>query len=199
MGKISKSVKVAKALVKRGISKATSRPEEQSVPDSETVKYNRSEAVSKPSLKEMSEMIATAPISRGKRKRAIKRARLEGRKAFAAMAVAAKKSADDVRGFGEALGSFQDMFNAIDSSDHSKVTESSAVSSTPVVPKKKGGALKRNQKEKSDLVDIQRVQALFQIPEFSADPLSAIEKHLVNLKAKREIADQKNPNRMEIS
>ena len=198
MGKISKSAKVSKALVKRGIAKSIPRSDIKS----ENVDMEK-EAVVKPSagqptLKEISKMIASAPISRGKRKRAIKKARLEGRKAFAAFAVASKKTADDVRGFGEALGSFKEMFEAIEpTSDASNETTEEKPKAT--ITKKLGGALKRNKKAQADLVDMQRVQALFQIPEFSSDPLSAIEKHLQNLKAKKERAHQSTTGNMEVS
>ena len=199
MGKISKSAKVSKALVKRGISKSSTRIETTN-PDVEVEKKSKAKvSAAPPSLKEISKMIATAPISRGKRKRAIKKARLEGRKAFAAFAVASKKSADDVRGFGEALGSFKEMFEAIEPPESNEQTEPAEETTVTKNKKKLGGALKRNKKAQADLVDIQRVQALFQIPEFSADPLAAIEKHLQNLKAKKERTSQSTPTRMEVS
>ena len=198
MGKISKKVQVSKALVKREISKVI--PRDEAAPSEKTSAAKKDGHVSTPppSLKEISKMIASAPISRGKRRRAIKKARLEGRKAFAAFAIASKKSVDDVRGLGEALGSFKEMFEAIDSTevDKEEPSEDKPVEKTV---KKLGGALKRNKKAQADMIDIQRVQALFQIPEFSADPLSAIEKHLRNMKVKKEKATKPTLDRMEVS
>ena len=202
MGKISKTTKASKALVKKRISKLPIR-DPASLGGSDKDHTIKDEKVSpkRPSLKDISQMIASAPISRGKRKRAIKRARLEGRKAFASLALAAKKSADDVRGYGEALGNFQDMFNAIETSVEAAVVADPFVNAElPKHPKNKGGALKRKQKAQSDMVDVQRVNALFEIPEFSADPLSAIEKHLQNLKTKKEAKSGfSKSNKMEIS
>ena len=200
MGKISKSAKVSKALVKRGISKSLVRADNKAS-EIEREDVMESKVSSEPAnLKEISKMIASAPISRGKRKRAIKKARLEGRKAFAAFAIASKKSTDDIRSLGEALGNFKDMFDAIQTTENINVTEPSEEETVTKVTKKLGGALKRNKKRQADFVDIQRVQALFQIPEFSADPLSAMEKHLRNLKAKKEEkAGHATPNRMEVS
>lgn len=201
MGKTSKTTKASKALVKKRIAKMPVRDAGLTeVSDKKPISREGKVIPKRQSLSEISQMIASAPISRGKRKRAIKRARLEGRKAFANMALAVKKSADDVRGFGEALGNFQDMFNAIETCVEAGDPEPSNNIEACEVPKKKGGALKRRQKAKSDMVDIQRVNALFQIPEFSADPLSAIEKHLQNLKTKKEERlCSSNPSEMEVS
>ena len=184
MGKVSKATKISKSFVKKGISK------------SETTT-----AYTKPSLDDLTNIIENEPVSRGKRKRAVKRARLESRKAFVEAALNSRKHNVAVSGFGPALGDFNDLEEAIEESPLTTPL-------TPVITErhKKSkwtkGALKRDQKVKSDQLDVERFQTLMGIPDFASDPLAAMEKHLLNAKKKREQRENASVHRkteMEVS
>ena len=164
MGKASRA-KSAKALVKKGtgISKAPTATK----------------------LEQLTHIIGTAPESRGKRKRALKRARIESRNEFVTTALKSKKLADSSRTFGSALGDFSDL-SAVVSEQPAEPAILTPVSKQTKRCKGPKGALKRNQKLKADAVDVGRVQTLLAIPDFAADPMAAIEKHLLSAKKKRE-------------
>jgi hypothetical protein len=165
MGKASRA-KVAKGLVKKdtGINKIT--------------------PVTK--LELLTHIIAAAPESRGKRKRAIKRARIETRNQFVAAALKSKSVADSSRTFGSALGDFSDLTAAMTQNEQDVSPVTPNLSKLTRRNKGPKGALKRNQKLKADSVDVGRVQTLLNIPDFAADPMAAIEKHLLNARKKRE-------------
>ena len=193
MGKVSKAGKISKALVKKGISKSTTSTVVATEPNQLPQLVN--EVPSKARLTQLSSMIATGAISRGQRKRAMKRARLESRKAFTASAISAKKTADNLSGFGAGLGNFDEMVEAIDDTCTTDTP-------TPVLKKSSkwmSGALKKGKKAQSDRVDISRVQTLLSIPDFSSDPMAAMEKHLLGLKNRREEKASTNVSRMEVS
>ena len=198
MGKISKSTKVAKALVKRGITKTDSTISAAVVTPVNS-KSTKSKPVgqTRPRLEELSEIIATAPVSRGKRKRAMKRARIISRQGFVEAALRAKRSADNKDGFGAALGDFEDMADAINDSP-----EEIKEPLKPVKPAKckwQSGALKRDQKLKADRVDVERFNTLMSIPDFAADPLAAMEKHLLSVKRANDAKEGRKNHRMEAS
>lgn len=165
MGKAVRA-KIGKALVKKGTGITKPTPAQK--------------------LEELTKIISSEPVSRGKRKRAIKKARLEARKGFVAAALRTKQITDATRSFGSALGDFSEMSKAVFEDAHDVDTPK------PVAPLKERkskwmkGALKRNEKLKADAVDVHRFQTLMGIPEFASDPMAAIEKHLLNAKKKRE-------------
>ena len=137
-------------------------------------------------LEELTKIIATEPVSRGKRKRAMKKARLESRKGFVAAALKSKQVADVTRDFGSALGDFTAMTEAVLEQVPVVDREKVLVSNMEKKQKWISGALKRNQKIKADAVDFHRFKTLMSIPEFATDPMMAMEKHLLNAKKKRE-------------
>lgn len=167
MGRGNKATKTSKSLVKKGISKSST-----------------ASAPQKPSLEDLTNIIAHEPASRGKRKRAMKRARLESRKAFIEVALRSRKQICSTSEFGQALGDFADLEGAID-----EITPPTAVVAEEKTKKSKWskGALKRSMKVKSDSLDLARFETLMSIPEFASDPLAAIETHLLNAKAKRDM------------
>jgi hypothetical protein len=137
-------------------------------------------------LEILTKVIATDPVSRGKRKRALKRARIESRNEFVRKALNSKRLVDSCRSFGEALGNLEDLSAAIleEPMDEqvAKPTAQGKSRNSKALP----GALKRSQKLKADQVDIDRFRALMSIPEFSNDPLGAMEKHLLHMKKREE-------------
>jgi hypothetical protein len=198
MGKVSKTGKISKTLVKKRIRKETPLAVTPMIPNQ--ILPLSDSIPSKTRLNQLSTMIATAPISRGQRRRAMKRARLESRKAFAAAALQAKKSADNISGFGVGLGNFDEMVEAIETQNKGLPDETPT---TATEKKKKckwlSGALKKSKKDKADQVDITRVQTLLNIPDFANDPLAAMEKHLLNQKNKRQEKEQKSKIGMDMS
>lgn len=176
MGKISKAAKVSKALVKKGISKSVDNP-----------KSSTDEL--QPRLEKLSSLIADEPVSRGKRKRAVKRARIESRKAFVEAATKSKKASSDKEGLGCALGDFDEMNEVVDQ-ELAPIPIVSPVVAKEKKPKWRTGALKRSEKQRSDAVDLERFNKLMCIPDFASDPMAAMEKHLLNLKRKKEEKEQ---------
>ena len=136
-------------------------------------------------LEEMKRVIAVEPVSRGKRKRAVKKARLESRKEFVRTALRSKNSVESIASFGEALADFSELANAIDC-ESNDTPEKPEISSKPKKVKWLSGALKRGKKAEADALDINRYRALLSVPDFASDPLAAMEKHLLHAKQKRE-------------
>ena len=179
MGKVSRSSKVSKALVKKGIVKR----ESCAIGD---IPQSLDSSV-KTSLDVLTHRIASEPVSRGKRKRAMKRARLQSRDAFVRTALRAKLAADSQDGFGTALADFQEMSAAIE--QELSPVESGTVrepEQKPRKPKWLSGELPRSKKLRSNQVDVERFNTLMSIPDFASDPMAAIEKHLINIKRKQE-------------
>ena len=176
MGKISKATNVSKALVNKGISKSVDNP-----------KSSTDEI--QPRLQNFSSLIADEPVSRGKRKRAVKRARIESRNAFVEAAIKSKKATSDKQGLGCALGDFVEMNEVVDQ-ELAPIAIVSPVSAKEKKPKRKMGALKRSEKQRSDAVDLERFNKLMCIPDFASNPMAAMEKHLLNLKRKKEEKEQ---------
>lgn len=120
-------------------------------------------------------------ISRGKRKRALKRANLMARKAFVASATSSRFEDVASDKFGSGLGSFNEMAAAV-----TQINQDGPDSCERKLRKNasKGskGALRRPQKLKSDQIDIHRVKTLMGVADFASDPIAAIEKHLLNVK-----------------
>jgi hypothetical protein len=136
----------------------------------------------KNSLEGLKNIIANEPVSRGKRKRAIKRARIESRKAFVAAAILSKRNSTFKDTLGSALGDFGDLCLAV-SSEESIPNLSQTVK---VKAKWPSGSLSRVKKLQSDQLDIERYRSLMNIPEFTADPIAAMERHLRNIKRHKE-------------
>jgi hypothetical protein len=136
-------------------------------------------------LEEMKRVIAMEPVSRGKRRRAVKKARLESRKEFVLTALRSKKSVESEASFGEALADFSELAAAIDFQSNEEPRKPE-ISTKPKKVKWLTGALKRGKKAEADALDIKRYNALMGVPEFSSDPLTAMEKHLLHAKQKRE-------------
>lgn len=120
-------------------------------------------------------------ISRGKRKRALKRANLMARKAFVASATSSRLEDVSSDKFGSGLGSFNEMAAAV-TQIHQDVPDSDARKLRKNANKGPKGALRRPQKLKSDQIDIHRVKTLMGVADFASDPIAAIEKHLLNVK-----------------
>lgn len=152
---------------------------------------NKSTGIAKDSqiskLDQLRSIIATEPASRGKRKRALKRARIESRNEFVSSALKSKNLADSKSSFGIALGDFGDLTAVVENGETDDHHEE-PVTVVKNTKKVKGlcGALKRNQKARSDALDVHRFHSLMEIPDFANDPMAAIEKHLLNQKKKRE-------------
>lgn len=144
--------------------------------------------------------LSGSALSRGKRKRALKRTRIETKKSFVSAALRSKNKVDRVNNFGQALGDFQDMEEAITATTpEEKVAKPQTVRKT-ISKYKTHGALKRNQKIRSDRMDVERCKTLMSIPEFAVDPLAAMEKHLIRQKENREAKAMKRDNtRMDVS
>lgn len=136
-------------------------------------------------LEEMKRVIAVEPVSRGKRRRAVKKARLESRKEFVLTALRSRKSVESVASFGEAFADFSELVAAIDCQPYEE-PHKSEISTKPKKVKWLTGALKRGRKAEADALDIKRYNALINVPEFLSDPLTAMEKHLLHAKQKRE-------------
>lgn len=92
--------------------------------------------------------------------------------------------------FGNALGNFSELTEAVESCEPSVQLANPGANSKDLRKKWQKGALKRGQKLKADNLDIARYRALMDIPEFSTDPIAAIEQHLLNVQRKKE---KKNP------
>lgn len=164
MGKISSQVRQSKRSVKKGIVKSSTA--------TKSGRHN--------SLDELTHTISSEAVSRGKRKRAIKRAKLVARKAFVETALKSRSAETSSDKYGSALGSFREMEDAVVIRDDAPEVLNKQKSGKK--SKLQRGALKSSQKAKSDSIDIQRVKTLLNVPEFASDPIGAIERHLVNVK-----------------
>ena len=162
--------------------------------------HNRMKRKVKKTTTASAKSITKAPtaLSRGQRKRAMKKAVRVAREGFVKTALATKSKNDNVDNLGDALGNFGDMQEAIAAVQESIVSDA-RFERVLVGPKpkkaKQTGALKKSAKLKSDAVDIERFNKLIEIPEFSADPMAAIERHLQNVRRKKE---EKAANKMEM-
>ena len=127
----------------------------------------------------------TESMSRGRKKRALKRAKHVARKAFVEAALKSRATNNDNDKHGSALGNFSEMEAAAVFADESNedVDPEIIESKTKI---RTGGALKRSQKIKSDAIDVSRFNTLMSISDFASDPMGAIEKHLVNVRRKSE-------------
>jgi hypothetical protein len=164
MGKAARA-KAPKGLVKRDLEKPKSQSEK---------------------IEEMKRIIAVEPVSRGKRKRAMKKARVESRKEFIQAALKSKLKTASISEFGGALGDFTEMVEAINAPVEAAQDDSNAIPPKPKKAKWLSGALSKNKKAKADALDIQRFKTLMNIPDFASDPIAAMEKHLQHAKQKRE-------------
>ncbi len=144
--------------------------------------------------------LSGSALSRGKRRRAVKRNRLETKKSFIAAALDSKKKVTSISNYGAALGDFKEMEEAISGTKpEGKAHEPNTVRKT-IHKHKTHGALKRSQKLRSDKIDVERCRTLMSIPEFASDPITAMEKHLLRQKQNRDAKSAKRDSiRMDVS
>ena len=131
-------------------------------------------------------MVLPRALSRGQRRRIMKRSSLQAKKQFVELALGKKQKVDNLTNFGS-LGDFDEMLDAVVKSNTTESVDDSHIARRSIAKaKRRTGTLSRKKKQKSDDVDIRRYQTLLKVPEFSKDPLAAMEKHLQQLKAVRE-------------